>query len=160
MKTFKSLLPVFLGFALSVMLFGAWHLYAQQSQPATLVQQTATHLDTCTWANGTASSGSTATLTIPAPPNGQYIYINEIDLEIATSASATASNEVVTTTNMPNSLQWAIGLQASTGGLATLSMFYPTAMKSLAPGTKVTIAGPSGATGMLQNFNACYWNGY
>jgi hypothetical protein len=134
-------------------------VFAQQSQPATPTQQTATHVDSCTPVNGNAAAAAQATLTIQAPPSGQYIYITEIDLEIATTAAPTAAAEIVTSTNL-NSTQWMLGLTTTVGNVFTLSMSYPTTMKSTTPATKVTIVGPTGATGMQQNFNACYYYGY
>ena len=134
--------------------------FAQQSQPATPTQQTATHVDSCTPINGTAAAGSAATLTIPAPPSSQYIYITEIDIEINTSA-ATASEAVVTSTNLgASSIKWAIGLTAAAGAVSSLVIPYPTTLKSTTAATAVTIVGPTGVAGMLQNFNACYFYAY
>jgi hypothetical protein len=138
-------------------------VHAQQAQPATPVQQTATHVDTCTPLNGTAAAAAQATLTIAAPPSSQFVYISEIDIEMANSAAITTGQiDTVTSTNLGSpSIQWNLVSTTAIGTESTLAINYaPGALKSAAPATKVTIVGPTGVTGLTQNINACYYYGY
>jgi hypothetical protein len=138
-------------------------VYGQQAQPATPVQQTATHVDTCTPINGTAASGSQATLTIPAPPSSQFIYISEIDIEMVNAAAVTTGQiDVITSTNLnPVNIQWLMPTTTTIGTGSSLVMNYaPGALKATAPATKVTIVGPAGVAGLQQNVNACYYYGF
>jgi hypothetical protein len=136
---------------------------AQQSQPATPVQQTATHVDTCTPISVNAGSGSQATLTIPAPPSSQYIYVGEIDfqLTVGTVLGAAIAPTNVTTTGLSTSLQWGFTAPTTANTNYNYGPFtYPSGMKSLTPGSKVTIVGPAGTTNLVQQINACYWYAY
>src|ERR1700730_117474 len=117
-------------------------VYGQQVQPATPVQQTATHVDACTPINGTAASGSQATLTIQAPPSSQFIYISEIDIEMVNAAAVTTGQiDVVTSTNLnPVNIQWFLPTTTTIGTGSSLVMNYaPGALKSSVAATKVTI---------------------
>jgi hypothetical protein len=89
----------------------AWPAAAQQSQPATPIQQVATHADACTPINAQPAAGSQATLTIPAPPGNQYLYIAEIDFDNVVSTALAGALAVVnvTTTNL-GGLKWAVSL--------------------------------------------------
>ena len=152
-----------LNIALGLMLVLALGLlYWQQAQAqntgGTQTAQQASHYDACTPINGTAASGSAATLTIPAPPSGQFIYIGELDIEVNTSA-ATAGEFTFTSTNVgATSIQWLLGVTATIGAAQAVVFNYgPGGLKSTTAATKATVVGPTGVAGLTQNMNACYW---
>jgi hypothetical protein len=149
----------FFPLALAVGMFLGGYLRPVRGQnvvPGSTPVQQVQPLLSCTPVNGTAASGSQATLTIQAPGNGQFIYVWEIDIEDQASTAATAASDVYTTTNL-NSVQWVLSNGATAGvNGAVFSMAFPMPLKAAAAGTKVTIVGPAGVAGNLQNINACY----
>lgn len=129
------------------------------AQSPTVVQQHQTHLDSGTNINATAAVNNAVTLTIPAPPAGQYIYISEIDLQVVNDATGavTQQNVAFTSTNL-NSWQF---LYSSANAANTSSSFgpiiFPTGLKAPSPGTKVTIVSPAANTHAAYNINVVYW---
>lgn len=138
------------------------YLYAQIAQPATPTQQVATHADTCTPINAQAAAGAQTTLTIPAPPTNQYIYIAEIDFDnvVSTALGGALAVTNVTTTNL-GGLKWAVSLPTTANTNYPRGPFiYPTGLRSVTSGTAVTVVGVTATGNLTQTINACYWVGY
>jgi hypothetical protein len=137
--------------------------WAQQAQPATPTQQTATHADACTPINAQAAAGSQTTLTIPAPAGNQYLYIAEIDFDnvVSTALGGALAVTNVTTTNL-GGLKWAVSLPttANTNYPRGPFTYGPGGLRSVTAGTAVTIVGVTATGNLTQTINACYWTGY
>lgn len=153
------LIPVLVG----VLLLGLAPLVsAQIAQPATPVQQVTSHADACTPISAQSASGSQTTLTIPAPPGNQYIYLAELDFEnvVSTALSGALAVVNVTTTNI-GSLKWAVSLPTTANTNYPRGPFiYPTGLRSVTPGTAVTVVGVTATANLTQTINACYWMGF
>lgn len=121
-------------------------------------QQTATHVDACTPINSQAAGGSQTTLTIPAPPGNQYLYISAIDIEYAvgTALAAALAPTNTTTTNL-NGLKWGITIPVTANTNYKEAYVWQTGMRSFTPGTAVTVVGVAATANLTQNINACYW---
>lgn len=135
---------------------------AQQSLPATIVQQSPTLLNACTPQNATAAVNTAVTLTINAPPSGQYIYICGIDISISFNAAAAvaSTNVSFTSTNIgPAGATWAwktswIGTTSTT--IAQPFTFqYP--VRATSPGVAVTIISPTLQTTTAYSITAYYF---
>jgi hypothetical protein len=132
---------------------------AQQTLPATIVQQSPTLLNACTPMNATAAVNTAVTLTITAPPSGQYIYICGIDLAVSFNASAAvaSTNVSFTSTNLgPAGATWA--WKTSWVGTANAQPFtfqYP--VRATSPGTAVTIVAPAIQTTTAYSITAYYY---
>lgn len=136
--------------------------FAQVASSSTPVQQTTSHADACTPIGSQAASGSQTTLTIPAPPGNQYIYIGEIDFDnvVSTALSGALAVVNVTTTNL-GSLKWAVSLPTTANSNYPRGPFtYPTGLRAASAGTAVTIVGVTATTNLTQSINACYWTGF
>lgn len=129
--------------------------YAQQAQPATPVQQTATHVDSATQVTTSATSAATLTLT---PNSGESVYIHTIDISnCAGTSAAAAAVTTITTTNITGSPAWTMG-SGATAGLCTqaFSIQYPFGVKSATPGTAVTFVLPTFATQQTIRLNVSW----
>jgi hypothetical protein len=148
--------------ALAVVLC-AWPAAAQQSQPATPIQQVGTHADACTPINAQAAAGSQSTLTIPAPPGNQYIYVAEIDFDniVSTALAGALAVVNVTTTNL-GGLKWAVSLPTTANSNYPRGPFNysPGGLRATTAGTAVTIVGVTATGNLTQTINACYWVGF
>ena len=131
---------------------------AQQSQPASLVQQTATHADSDSVCVSSNTSAGTITFT---PPAGQFVYVTEIDFEngqSTTGVAAAAAPTTVTVSNITGAPTWNLASgAATTPGTSTqsFSVVFPTGLKSSAPGTAVTFTLPTIITNQYVRVNAC-----
>jgi len=142
--------------SLSLLLF-AVATYGQQAQPATPVQQTATHVDSCTYAQ--ASGATPQTLTIAAPPAGQSVYITELDMGAWTTAAPTAGAGTITAAGFTNNPVWTFEFAATANiNWNPSAMTYPTGMKALA-NTAVTYTTSTFAS-VSAFIHACYYYGY
>lgn len=133
-----------------------------QSSGGTAVAQQASRLDACTPISAQAAGGSQTTLTIPAPPTGQFIYISEIDFDnvVSTALGGVLAVTNVTTTNL-GSLKWAVSLPVTANTNYPRGPFiYPTGLRAAAAGTAVTIVGVTATGNLTQTINACYWYGF
>jgi hypothetical protein len=142
----------------TIIALAAVSAFAQQTGGTQTAQQ-ASHLDACTPINSQAAGGSQTTLTIPAPPNGQYVYITEVDVQltVGTALAGVLAPTNITTTNL-SGLKWSVTLPVTAN---TNYFFGPyvwqTAARSASPATAVTIVGPAATGNLTQNINACYW---
>ena len=138
----------------------ARHAIAQQI--ATLTQQSPTMLNVCTPINATAAVNTTVTVTIPAPPAGQYIYLCGIDITVSFDATGgTASTNVsFTSTNLgPSGNTWA--WKTSWAGTASTTIAQPFTftlpVRATSPGTAVTIVSPAINTHGAYSITAYYY---
>lgn len=121
------------------------------SAQATLVQQSPTMLNACTPVNATAAVNTAVTVTIAAPPAGQYIYVCGIDLSISFdgTGAVVGTNVSFTSTNIgPAGNTWA--WKTSWAGTASTTIVQPFTftlpIRANAPGTAVTVVSPAGNT--------------
>lgn len=133
-----------------------WRAHAQQAQPATLVQQTATHLEAATRIDTSVTSAATITLT---PNAGESVYIQEIDISNCAGGSAVtaAAPTTITTTNLVGSPVYTIG-SGSSAGLCTQTLIvqYPFMLKAQTTGTAVTLVLPTFATNQTLRVNVAW----
>ena len=128
------------------------------AQSPSSVQQTAQKLDAALYAQTTATTATTLTMT---PPAGQSVYIWQVDIQNcqdATGISADAAPTSITTTNL-GSLAWQMGSGITTNvGICeqTFSVSYPTGLKSTVPGTAVTFVTPTYITHQEIRINVVY----
>lgn len=134
-----------------------------QQQSANAVQQVATHSDSASICLSSNTSTGTITWT---PPGGQNVYITEIDFENGqntTGIAAAAAPTTVTISNIAGSPIWDMASGAATTpgtSTGTLSVTYPTGLKSSVPGTVVTITLPTIPANTYMRVNACAYYGY
>jgi hypothetical protein len=117
----------------------------------------------CTTANATAAVNTLVTLTL-TPPGGMYVYICEIDLTIsadATGTSAVQTNVSFTTTNL-GGWKYTTSSPADTANQLVLDkqFLFPSLIRSVVPGTAVTIVSPAVRLHALYNINASYYFAY
>lgn len=134
--------------ALLVALLGTVPLAAQQALPTTIIQQSPSLLNACTPQNATAAVNTAVTLTIAAPPSGQYIYLCGIDITISfnTGGPTVSTNVSFTSTNIgPAGATWA--WKTSWAGTASTTIAQPFTfqfpIRATSPGTAVTIISPA-----------------
>jgi hypothetical protein len=129
--------------------------HAQQVQPATAVQQTATHADTATQVTTSATSAATLTLT---PNSGESVYLHTVDISnCAGTSAAAAAVTTITTTNITGSPAWTMGSGATAGNCTqAFSIQYPFGVKSATPGTAVTFVLPTFATQQTIRLNVSW----
>jgi hypothetical protein len=128
------------------------------AQSPTQVQQSATQLTACTTANANAAVNTTATLTI-TPPNGQYVYLSEMDAQVSNNATGavTQANVKFTTTNLGGwQYQYSSANAANTSTSIGPFAFSPP-LKSAAAGTAVTIVSPAVNAQATYSINSCYY---
>lgn len=111
---------------------------------------------------GHSHTGS-ATITIAAPPTGQFVYITGIDISNCAGASAVtaAGPTYITTTNLTGAPQYQLG-SGVTAGLCTatvsgVSLSSP--LKSTTAATAVTFVLPAFATNQTVSVNVYYYVG-
>jgi hypothetical protein len=147
------------GLAITAVLIIAGGLRAQQpaSQSAP-VQQAPTVLTACTTANATAAVNSTATLTL-TPPNGQYVYLCGLDITISFDATGgTASTNVSFTSTNLGGFAWKMSWVGTASTTITQPFpFNNGAIKSVSPGTAITIVSPAANLHGAYNINAYYY---
>ena len=115
--------------------------------------------------SATAAVNTATTLTIPAPPGGQYNYICYLAWEGSNDNTATVVTNAVTTSTNFNAfaLKFSVPSAASndTGTQVVLSATSPgMCAKSASPGTATTFVSPSGMTHEAFTWMAIYWQGF
>ena len=123
-----------------------------QNAPGTYVTQTGQKFDTATFfqqSTGGRTTCSTtqdtvANLTITiVPPAGNYVYLTGLYIEMSPNATAASSAVTWSSTNLSGSPAWLTNTTASAAANPSaeyvLAEVYPTALKSAAAGTNVTI---------------------
>ncbi len=135
-----------------------------QTQVAPPVQQSATRSDAATLVGAITSSGTalavntttTSTLTAPA---GQFVYVTGITFEVCTNGTGTAQNQVTfTSTGLSNNPSFQYSIAATASICQRWSEPFAAPLKSLTPGTNVTLVSPSAATNNSYNIRAYYYN--
>jgi hypothetical protein len=114
--------------------------------------------DVGTWVTATAAAGSIVTLTIPAPPAGQRVFINHLTITRFASAllTAAATPTTVTTTNLSGSPSWDFAADAALqGAMDRLVIQAGLPMSSQTVTTAVTIVGPA-TTAVIWRITANY----
>lgn len=128
------------------------------AQVATQITQTGTMLNAsafnqtiangatgCATVNTTAANG-TVTIT---PPAGQFVYITNVSIDIASDTTGNTQVATMSTTNISGTPIWSLATIAPTassaGQFRQISETYATPLKSTAAGTAVTFV-PSAQT--------------
>jgi len=138
---------------LSIALAACLTLYAQGP---TSVQHTAQRLDAATTVSSSVTSAATITLT---PSASQNVYIYEMDIQncAGTTAVTAAAVTTITSTNLPGSPAWTMGSGTTAGTcVQSLVMQFPTGLKSIVPGTAVTVVLPTFATNQTIRVNVAW----
>lgn len=123
-----------------------------QTQPGTTVTQSTYHADAATALTGPAGGRTTcstsqdtvANLTVTLTPSaGNYVYITGVHFTGQGNATAATSTTVWSSTNLTGSPAWLTPFIASAAANPTVLIdvheLYPTALKSTAAGTAVTL---------------------
>jgi hypothetical protein len=110
-------------------------------------------------ATNTGAANAAVTLTIPAPPAGQFIYVTRILIaRVATAALAGSAVIVVTTTNLPGALAFSMGNAMTAGGTdKAVDETYDMPIKASAAATAVTIVAPAPGAAVLWRITAYYY---
>jgi hypothetical protein len=113
------------------------------------------------WQTGTAAAGTGVTLTLPAPPAGQFHFIVEVLIQRFAAAAlvAAATPVVITTTNLGNTPQFAAPADAlAQGAMSELKLEPNNPLRSAVAATATTIVCPA-TTGVIWQANVCYYTG-
>ena len=143
--------------ALGLSLFAADGAWAQAAQ--TQVSQTATMLNAATTGimAGGISTNAQVTATVPAV-GSQYFYLTAIEVQSCQNATGAAIPLVQwTTTNLPGSPTITSDAAAAPSTCADKQINFTTPLRSLVPGTAVTLVSP---TGIANVAFAAYVAGY
>lgn len=130
--------------------------FAQAGVPGTLVQQSPTELRACTpaHADGAVNSQQTVTLT---PPAGQSVYVCGIDFSASQNGTATANtNSTFTSTNL-GGWKFVYSLAATANTMFGQAMNFSQPLKSVIPGTVVTVVSPAALTNTAFSINVYYY---
>lgn len=128
-----------------------------QAYPGSTLVQSAPAIYAVTPISATGAVNTQVTLTIPAPPAGQYNYVCKLHYAISADGTATAGNNVVTTSTNFNSFAFASSIEdvAQKESLRSVDFGNPATgcARSTAPGTATTFVSPA------QIANAAFWWG-
>jgi hypothetical protein len=112
---------------------------ANRADTATFVQMVAGGRTTCTTTQDTVAN-TTITIT---PPAGNYVYLTGLSIDVFPNATASTSATTWTSTNLTGSPAWLVSTTTAAAANPSAPFFlhdsYPTALRSTAPGTAVTI---------------------
>lgn len=157
----KTLTSLFLALLL-IATFSAIPAMAQNTLPpgATLIQPATAQMYT-TPISATAAVNNQVTLTIPAPPPGQYNYVCSFSFHASQDGTATVQTNAVTTSTNFN----AFALKYSLAATATIN--YDKAytwgtpatgcVKSTSPGTATTFVSPAAGANIAFTMDATYF---
>jgi hypothetical protein len=130
--------------------------FAQQA-----TQQATQHLDASA-VTASVSSAINATTSISlTPPAGQFLYLQELYMNICPNGTGTAQNQVsFTTTNLPSTPAFEYSIPATASTCLQLGPFHwPNGLKSSAAGTAVTVVTPpAAASNSYQIFASGYYS--
>jgi hypothetical protein len=155
MKSFKFATLL----VLLVFLFGntgRYVLEAQQGVPGALVQQSPTELRACVPTHNDLAVNNQVTLTITPPP-GQSVYICGLDVTASQNGTATINtNSKFTSTNIGG---WVFeySLAATANTMMAQAFNFSQPLKSVIPGTAVTIVSPAAIANTAFSINAYYY---
>lgn len=152
---------ILFGVTAAVLLAANLIVHAQVQQVGATLVQLAPALYGLTPISSTAAVAAQTTLTIPAPPAGQYNYICDLHFNASQNATSTASTNAVTTSTNFNSYaikyslaatananyDWIEGWGSSATGCA----------KSTSPGTATTFVSPAAQTNTAFTWTAAYF---
>lgn len=131
-----------------------------RAQGPTSVQGSPTELrasQVCAESRPAAGTGGSASLT---PPAGQNLYVNSIEINAASSAALASfgTPASASTTNLPGTISAGVfPITGQAAGVAVGNYFYAysgNGLKSLAPGTAVTVTTPA-ITSVLWHISLC-----
>jgi hypothetical protein len=127
-----------------------------QQNGASRVQQDATMLNACSPTNQTAAVNTQVTVTL-TPPSGQSVYICGVDLTASQNGTATANtNSTFTSTNLGGWL-WKYSIAATANLAISQAFYFSQPMKSVIPGTAVTIVSPAALAQTAFSINVYYY---
>jgi hypothetical protein len=124
------------------------------AEPALLSEQRASPLAVSV----TAAAAAAATLTLPAAGAGLFHYITSLTIDLYSTAARTgvATPIVVTSTNLPGTLNWTFSSAGAIGAIDRFVVNLTTPLKSSVANTATTVVGPI-VTGGLWRINATYF---
>lgn len=144
-----------LGILVYCLLLSGTPAHAQQNG-ASRVQQDATMLNACTPTNQTAAVNTQVTVTL-TPPAGQSVYLCGIDVTASQNATSTANtNLTFTSTNLGGWL-FKYSLAATVNIALSQSFYFSQPVKSVIPGTAVTVVSPAATAQTAFSINAYYY---
>lgn len=127
-----------------------------QQNGSTRVQQDPTMLNACTPINATAAVNNQVTVTL-LPPAGQSVYVCGIDVTASQNATSTANtNLTFTSTNLGGWL-YKYSLAATVNIMASQAFYWSQPLKSVIPGTAVTIVSPAATAQTAFSINAYFY---
>jgi hypothetical protein len=127
-----------------------------QQNGATRIQQDPTMLNACTPINGTAAVNTQVTVTL-TPPSGLSVYVCGVDVTVSQNATSTANtNLTFTSTNLGGWL-YKYSLAATANLALSQSFYWSQPVKSVIPGTAVTIVSPAATAQTAFSINAYYY---
>ena len=110
-----------------------------RADAAQFVQMIAGGRTTCTTSQDTTAN-TTITIT---PPAGNYVYLTGLSIDVFPNATASTSATTWSSTNLTGSPLWLVSTTTAAAANPSSPFFlhesYPTALRSTAPGTAVTI---------------------
>jgi hypothetical protein len=146
---------------LLLLVVSAAFVFAQAPDPAATRVQSTAALHALTPISTTVAVNNQATLTIPAPAAGQYNYICKLVFRVSQDGTATAANNVVTTSTNFNFFAFTVSAEdvAQKESEARMDFGNPATgcAKSTSPGTATTFVGPSAITNAGQYWGAAYF---
>lgn len=110
----------------------------------------------------TGGANAIATLTIPAPSAGLFVYLCSLNIKrVATAALAGGAILTVTSTNLPGGPSWRTGNQMSITvstqeGTVLLDQVYSIPIRASAAATAVTIVCPAAGVAVSWHVTATY----
>lgn len=150
---------------LTVMLSFTMGLAAQNQSPIPSAPQVqlVTGYYSVTPISSTAAVNNQVTLTIPAPPAGQYNYICYLNYHASQDGTATAQTNAVTTSTNFNTFALKYSLTATATINYDWAITFGTpatgCAKSTSPGTATTFVSPAAGTNIAFTWNATYFQG-
>lgn len=133
-------------------------LLSGQQNGATRVQQDPAMLNACTPLNATAAVNATATLTIPAPPSGLYVYVCGLDITISFDATGgTASTNVTFTSTNFGGWLWKMSWAGTVSTTIVQPFYFSQSIKSPSAGTAVTFVSPAANLHGAYSINGYYY---
>jgi hypothetical protein len=135
---------------------GRYVLEAQQGVPGALIQQSPTELRACTPAHADGAINNQQTVTI-TPPSGQSVYICGLDVSASQNATATANTNVKFTSTNIGGWAYTYSLAATANIMMAQAFNFSQPIKSVIPGTAVTIVSPAALANTAFSINVYYY---
>lgn len=154
-----------LAFAVFAVLLLSVHAQNNTPQAGANAVQAVAALPYMTPISATAAVNTATTLTIPAPPAGQFNYVCSLSFEVSNDNTGTAVSDVVSTSTNFNSFAVKFS-QVATASLDSYVLVYTGmtpatgCMKSTTAATATTFVSPASVTHATWTWYASYFQGY